>query len=161
VHIVLIAEFAHTTSISIHIGVDDITSLAHEVLHILPAGRLGKLGQHTSPLTAATTSSGLGATSVSSVSIITTIIATTTASLREFYTKAIAIKHVAISATNGIIGISGIIERNESKGGRARAGLDINIYDSTILVKQVVNLSLPNIHWEVSNIQTISHGKDK
>lgn len=160
-HIVLITKLTHATTLSIHICVDDITSLAHEVFYVLPAGRGRKLREHYAPFTATTGTANL--TSVVSVSVSVSarvaarITSSTAAALGVLYTQAITIKCVAISSTNGIISISLIVVRNEAEGRWAGLRLDINVNDFPVLVEKVINLPFPNVHGEITDVQTISH----
>lgn len=66
--------------------------------------------------------------------------------------ESMSIKLVAISASDCILCISRIIKLDEAITGWTWWQLQINVYDSPILVKQIFNLTLTYVTREISNI---------
>jgi hypothetical protein len=63
-----------------------------------------------------------------------------------------SIKLVAIPASDCILSISSIIKLNEAITGWTWWQLQINVYDSPILVKQILDLTLTYVTGKIANI---------
>jgi hypothetical protein len=152
-HVASVGELHHATALAVHVGVDHVACLAHKILEVLPAARLGQAGNDHAELGsaadgAAPTAAGVASASAAVVSAASVAVAAAAASaavaiaLGELHAESASVVLVAVSASDCVLGIAGVVEGDEAEGRGSNRGLQVDLSDSAILVEQIVDLGL-------------------
>jgi hypothetical protein len=122
---------------SVDISKRDISSLAHEVLQILPTAaarqarhdhtKISALASCFSSVTVSF-SSAVSSPVSSTVSDSISVAAATT----HLNSKACTVKHVSVTGSDGVLCVSVIIEHDEGEGRRAALVLDVDFSDASV-----------------------------
>jgi len=136
-HIFSIGEFGNALAIT-HVSKSDITRSTQEIFEVLPAGSLGQASDNhtmleppTKAAAAAAAAATTTTTTIAAATVATSIVGTACAC--DLNSEAIAIKFVAITATDRIVCIAAIIELDECEGRSCGTALDADVTDASIL----------------------------
>jgi len=143
-HVLTSEIFHNTRTIFENIWVTNITSFSHVILQILPASSWRQPCNHHPVLTPScrrTSTSWSASTKTSS------------STFWKFYSQSISIIVISIPGIYCIFSIPGIFKFNKCKWWSSTV-LQINKYDFSILVKEILNVFAANIWGQVANINS-------
>jgi hypothetical protein len=75
----------------------------------------------------------------------------------KLYPYSMTIKVISIAATNSIFGITCIFKLNETIARRSWRNLQINVDNSSILIKEIFNFPFSDVTGQIANIESSGH----
>ena len=141
-HVIISNKLTYAGTIFEHVSIADIASNAHVVLNILPTTSWWQARNNAAIIRSTCWRSAATLSAIRSLSGVSW-------ALLQLNPQAVAVKVVAVASFNWIFGVERVVVLNEREWWTPLV-LQVDVSDFAIFVKQIFQIFVANIGWEIA-----------